>query len=128
MGIWIGHQLEPTWEEFREEVNNFSILGWEFEEPSKRVFIFLNLTISIENETIVTKTYQKDIILYQYLSPMSNSPLSMIKGIIYSLLKTYKKTKYPLRRLPGHCDKVIQSPRCQRLKQNCAQTHGFGKQ
>ena len=28
--------------------------------------------------------------LYQYLSPMSNHPPSMIKGIIYSLLKTYK--------------------------------------
>ena len=58
VGIWIGHQLEPTWEEFKEEVKNFGMLEWEFEEPSKRVK-FLDLTISIENETIVTKTYQK---------------------------------------------------------------------
>ena len=28
--------------------------------------------------------------LYQYLSPRSNHPPGMIKGIIYSLLKTYK--------------------------------------
>ena len=27
VGIWIGHQLEPTWEEFKEEVNNFGILS-----------------------------------------------------------------------------------------------------
>jgi len=50
----------------------------------------LDLTISIKNETIVTKTYQKAINLRQYLSPMSNHPSGMIKGIIYSLLKTYK--------------------------------------
>jgi len=89
VGIWIGHQLEPAWKEFKEEVNNFGILEWEFEEPSKKVN-FLDLTISIENKTIVTKTYQKAMNLYQYLSPMSNHPPSMIKGIIYSLLKTYK--------------------------------------
>ena len=28
--------------------------------------------------------------LYQYLSPRSNHPPGMIKGIIYSLMKTYK--------------------------------------
>ena len=26
VGIWIGNQLEPKWEEFKEEVNNFGIL------------------------------------------------------------------------------------------------------
>ena len=82
VGIWIGRQFEPTWGEFKEEVNNFDILEWEFEEPSKRVNV-LDLTISIENETIVTKTYQKAMNLYQYLSPMSNHPPGMIKGIIY---------------------------------------------
>ena len=69
--------------------NNFGILEWEFEEPSKAVN-FLDLTISIENEKISTKTFQKAMNLYQYLSPRSNHPPGMIKGIIYSLLKTYK--------------------------------------
>ena len=50
----------------------------------------MDLTISIENELIVTKTFQKAMNLYQYLSPMSNHPPKMIKSIIYSLLKTYK--------------------------------------
>ena len=64
-------------------------MEWESEEPSRRVNSF-DLTISIENETIVTETYQKVMNLYQYLSPMSNHPPGMITGIIYSLLKTYK--------------------------------------
>ena len=74
----------------KKEVNNFGILEWEFEEPSKKVN-FLDLTISIENESVITtKTFQKAMNLYQYLSPMSNHPPGMMKGIIYSLLKTYK--------------------------------------
>ena len=93
VGIWIGNPLEQSatqsWEDFKKETNNFGILEWEFEEPSKTVN-FLDLTISIENEKISTKTFQKAMNLYQYLSPRSNHPPGMIKGIIYSLLKTYK--------------------------------------
>ena len=90
VGIWVGNPLDASWDDFKKEVNNFGILEWEFEEPSKKVN-FLDLTISIENDTrITTKTFQKAMNLYQYLSPMSNHPPGMMKGIIYSLLKTYK--------------------------------------
>ena len=63
VGIWIGNPLEQSWEDFKKETNNFGILEWEFEEPSKKVN-FLDLTISIENEKISTKTFQKAMNLY----------------------------------------------------------------
>ena len=90
VGIWVGNPLDASWDDFKKEVNNFGILEWEFEEPSQKVN-FLDLTISIENDSfITTKTFQKAMNLYQYLSPMSNHPPGMMKCIIYSLLKTYK--------------------------------------
>ena len=43
----------------------------------------------METNIIVTKTLQKSMNLYQYISTLSNHPLSTIKGIIYSILRTY---------------------------------------
>jgi len=86
-GIWIGDD-NATWEEFQKDTNNFGILTWEFEELSTSVN-FLDLTISIENNTIITTTYQKALNLYQYLGPTSAHPPKMIRGVVYSLLKTY---------------------------------------
>ena len=86
-GIWIGND-NASWEEFKSDTNNFGILTWEFEELSQSVN-FLDLTITIESNKIITKTYQKALNLYQYLGPQSAHPPKMIKGVIYSLLKTY---------------------------------------
>ena len=52
---------------------------------------FLDLTISIERSRISTKTYQKDLNLYQYIMPQSNHLPRMMKGIIYSLMRNYKR-------------------------------------
>ena len=65
------------------------MLKWDFKEPSKSVD-FLDLTIYIEDGWVLTRTYQKSMNLYQYISPSSNHPPTMIKGIVYSLLRTYK--------------------------------------
>ena len=59
-------------------------------EPANSVD-FLDLTILIENNKIVTWTYQKALNLYQYISPMSNHLPKSMQGIIFSLLKNYKK-------------------------------------
>ena len=37
VGIWVGKQSGKDWNNFKHEVNNFGILEWEFEEPSKKV-------------------------------------------------------------------------------------------
>ncbi len=65
-------------------------MTWEFEETSDSV-LFLDLTISIERGRIVTKTYQKAMNLYQYIPPTSCHPPWMMKGIIYSLIKNYRR-------------------------------------
>ena len=90
-GIWIPLGDDTTtWKAFKDDTNNFGILTWDFEEPSDCVN-FLDLTISIEDSRIVTKTYQKSMNLYQYIMPQSNHPPRMMKGIIYSLMRNYHR-------------------------------------
>lgn len=86
IGIWTG--TDEEYKQFQKDTDNFGILTWEFEELSSSVD-FLDLTITIENGAITTKTYQKSINLYQYIPPYSAHPKNMIKGILYSLLRTY---------------------------------------
>ena len=88
-GIWSGNPLEHSWEDFENETNDLGISEFECEEPSEKAH-FLDLTISIKNENISTKTFQKALHLYQYLGPGSNHPPGMIKSVIYSLLNTCK--------------------------------------
>ena len=78
------------WKEFKKDVSNVGILTWTFEEPSKSVN-FLDLTILIEENEIVTNTYQKALSLYQYIIPLYNNPPKMIEDITYILLRKYKK-------------------------------------
>jgi hypothetical protein len=85
-GIWTGDKNE--FDNFKDTTNNFGILTWEFEEPSQSV-AFLDLFITIEQNKITTKTYQKVMNLYQYIPPMSAHPPNMIRGIIYSLMRNY---------------------------------------
>ena len=70
-----------------DKTEKFGLLKWKFEEPSKSVD-FLHPIITIETNTIVTKTFQKVMNLNQYISSLCNHPPSMIKGIIYSILCT----------------------------------------
>ena len=53
--------------------------------------VFLDLTISIERGRIVYKTFQKALNLYQYIPPTSAHPPWMMRGIIYSLMRNYRR-------------------------------------
>ena len=86
-GIWTGNHTNE-WEEYKKDMNNFGILKWEFSELSHKVD-FLDLTISIENGRIVTKTYQKPLNLFLYLPPSSAHPPGCIKGTVYGLIGRY---------------------------------------
>ena len=88
-GIWVGNKNGLAWAQFRDDCNNFGQLKWVFSEPSKTVD-FLDLTLYVEDGYVLTKTFQKTMNLYHYICPSSNHPPEMIKGIIYSLLRTYK--------------------------------------
>ncbi|KAL3807237.1 hypothetical protein ACHAXA_007957 [Cyclostephanos tholiformis] len=54
---------------------------------SKKIDYFLRF----EDRRIITRTYQKEMNLYQYLPPHSSHPLSTLRGMIYSLMRTYFK-------------------------------------
>ena len=50
------------------------------------------MTISITNNgKIKTKTYQKEMNLYLYIPPLSAHPSGMIKGLVYSAIRRYKR-------------------------------------
>ena len=72
IGIWIEDGNAIEWQNFKRDTDDFGILTWEFEELSRSVN-FLDLTIEIENNKIVTitKTFQKALNLYQYIGPLS---------------------------------------------------------
>ena len=68
-GVWTGNHTNK-WEEFKEDMNKFGILRWEVSGLSREVD-FLDLTLTIENGRIVSKTYQKPLNLFLYLPPTS---------------------------------------------------------
>jgi hypothetical protein len=83
VGIWLpdGENDSAIWENFKEDLNNWGSLKWKIENPSKKT-VFLDLEISIQGNTITTKTYQKDMNLYLYIPPLSAHPPSCFKGLI----------------------------------------------
>ena len=76
------------WNQFLDDIDDFGILQWDVNEPSMRVN-FLDLTITIEDCIIISRTYQKPGNLFQYISPNSAHPPWMIKAIISSMLSRY---------------------------------------
>ena len=81
--------LQPSeWNDFKKDLNSHGMLKWTVQESSMSAN-YLDLTVTIENGNVVTKTYQKPTNLYQYITPNSAHPPWMIKGIITSMLRTY---------------------------------------
>ena len=92
--IWLG-ECDAQWYELKTLFDSFGILRWEFSEPSLTAD-FLDLSLAIEGNRVVTKTFQKPANPYLYIPPHSAHPKGMINGIIFSLLRTYwrQNTKY----------------------------------
>ena len=91
IGVWIDDGNAIEWQNFKRDTDDFGILTWEFEKLSRLVNLFLDLTIKIENNKIVTKTFQKALNLYQYMGPSSFHQPKMMEGIIYSLMSNYRR-------------------------------------
>jgi hypothetical protein len=85
--IWIG-PMDATWDQLVKDYDNFGILRWDISQPALSVN-FLDLTLTLENGTIWTKTYQKENNPYLYIPPHSSHAPGMIHGIIYSIVRTY---------------------------------------
>ena len=56
-------------------------LEWIFEERSKTVN-FLDMTISIREDWIITLLYEKSMILYLYILPHSAHPPGVLTGLV----------------------------------------------
>jgi hypothetical protein len=89
-GIWIPNHTAPenTWATFKDTLNSWGSLEWTTEEPSLHTN-FLDLKISVQNQKIITSTYQKEMNLYLYIPPLSAHPNSCFKGLIHGELKRY---------------------------------------
>jgi hypothetical protein len=88
-GIWIGNTT-TDWIAFCDDVDNFGVLTWDIKEQQLSSTVnFLDLTLTIEKDKIVSKTYQKKMNLYLYLPLASAHPQGCIKGTIYGLVGRY---------------------------------------
>jgi hypothetical protein len=95
-GVWIDNNVkgntpingETSWDKFTQQLNTFRPLRWNVEIPSTSTN-FLDLTIKIKDNKIVTTTYQKSFNLYLYIPPLSAHPSSCIKGLITGEIYRY---------------------------------------
>jgi hypothetical protein len=76
LAIWL-HDNNPAvdtsnWNEFKAICNAMG-LRWTFKSPQKKL-IFMDMTIRIEGERLVTTIYAKSMALYQYTPPSSCHP------------------------------------------------------
>ena len=76
------------WTLFKTSAMNFGLLTWKVEARSK-IVNFLDLTISIENERLVTKIFEKPQNLYLYLPSSSCHTPGILKGTIIGMIYRY---------------------------------------
>ena len=85
-GIWLRTD-DQTWENFKNELNNFGKLIWKVSKLSTSVD-FLDLTIAIDkNRHVYTKTYEKPMNLYLYIPPASAHPPGIFRSVVFGNLK-----------------------------------------
>jgi len=89
-GIWVPPPVNnnDTWNRFKAALNNWGTLEWIIDTPSLQT-TFLDLNISLQNSTITTSTFQKNLNLYLYIPPRSAHPPSCLKGLIAGELRRY---------------------------------------
>ena len=90
IGIWCPNknpQLDAVeWYEFKQKMNSFPGLTWEFSERSKMVD-FMDMTITINNSNMIeTMLFEKRLNLHLYIPPPSAHPPGLLPGIVYSTL------------------------------------------
>ena len=65
-----------------------AILKQNVEDPVLSGNLF-DLTSTIEDGNIVSKTYQTSLNIYQYICTISAHPPLMVKGVVFSMLNIY---------------------------------------
>ena len=92
-GIWLpipNTNDDTEWNNFKNELNNWGNLKWVVNDRSTTAN-FLDLTLTIENHQITTKTFQKDMNLHLYIPQNSAHPTSCLKGLIVGTFLRFRK-------------------------------------
>lgn len=90
IGIWVPNGDPDAWQNFKRDLS-YGTLTWDPEDLTKKVN-FLDLTMTMNSERrIETRTYQKAMHVYVYLPPHSAHPPSVIRVMVYGLLRKYKE-------------------------------------
>ena len=88
-GIWLPRPNPQTnarlWEEFKDSMNTFPGLTWEFEDTSDKAN-FMDMTVTIKNGHISTSLFEKQLNLHLYIPPHSAHPPGLLPGIVHSTL------------------------------------------
>ena len=86
IGIWCpnnNHEQDALeWNAFKDKMNSFPGLTWEFSERAKTVD-FMDMTISInDSNKIETTLFEKRLNLHLYIPPHSAHPPGLLPGIV----------------------------------------------
>ena len=81
-GIWTGN-LTSDWDSFSEDIDNCGVLTWDITDIKPATSVnFLDMTLTPENDRIISRTFQKAMNLHLYIPPMSGHPPGCICGTI----------------------------------------------
>ncbi|KAL7493317.1 hypothetical protein ACHAWT_002399 [Skeletonema menzelii] len=85
LAFWIHQQPferdEECWKRFQEDINNYHGLEWTF-TPRAQSVDFMDMTIHIQNNRIVTDLFEKKMALYLYIPPHSAHPPGVLTGMV----------------------------------------------
>ena len=83
---WTGtRECVNNWKVFKEEMQSYGKLRWEFSEPSTKI-VMLDTTLTINNGKVDSCLYEKQLNLYLYLPPHSCHSPGVLKGLIAGML------------------------------------------
>jgi hypothetical protein len=88
-GIWTitnPDSNDATWEAFKADMNNPDFtLKWIVSPPSQ-VVDFMDLTLSIQKDKIITTLYEKPSNFHLYIPPHSCHPPGLLRGMVYGMV------------------------------------------
>ena len=87
--IWT-ENLTSDWDSFSEDIDSFGVLTWDITDIKPAASVnFLGKALTIENDRIISRTFQKAMNLHLYIPPMSQHPPICIRGTIFGLISRY---------------------------------------
>ena len=90
IGIWLKDNDDATnltnWTNFKAAINSPTYqLVWDFSDPSQSID-FMDIHLSIHENSIQTTLYEKPTNLHLYIPPSSCHPPGLLRGIVYGLI------------------------------------------